>query len=307
MSSKPMAAASSAAATAGQGPLWRQDSTSTVASSADTPSSSCHGRETKALDSWSGKRASPRRPSAASSQTPPPQECVSQIAEAAWEEESLLPLGVDFSFWASRRNSRAPPESTQLEALGTCSDVYDFWRYFNSIRKDRASANLSISVFQGDDRPRAGRKAPGGRWILTLAYGAPVKAEEVFKYLACGLVGQDLEADGVVLSGPSTLEVWHKDSDPELGRTGLLKNIRTLLSTCLELQANRHYDVEFVPHRVPTLKDLASPASAFKASGKGSPFGKGSPLGRSSTDRTSPPGSYGRRGQPFRVGRVVTM
>jgi hypothetical protein len=132
--------------------------------------------------------------------------------------------------------------------LGSCNEVLDFWKYWNGIVLDRLPQGSLLAVFRHPDRPRAGPKAAGGRWVIT---PSATEACSMFEELSLALVGGEFdETDegapcGVAFArGDQQIEVWNRHSDDAC--TGpVLAKIRELVG--------EKVSIEYCPHRAPTL------------------------------------------------------
>jgi len=166
-------------------------------------------------------------------------------------------FGVRFAFWLVRPGSAGNmgegKRDDVLQALGSCGDVHEFWRYWNSIRMDRLQPFSKLAVFREPERPRAGQRAPGGRYVVTVAEGDGRSSIEVFEHLVLALVGGSFDEDdrrgasalGVVLSprhSPSlaVVELW--------SRLGAAEGDAPLMAQLRELLGSAQVVIDYHPH-----------------------------------------------------------
>jgi len=164
-----------------------------------------------------------------------------------------FPFGASFTFWLRRGGA----DRQDLEALGSCSEVVDFWKYWNGIGLDRLPASAILAVFRSPERPRAGPKAPGGKWVICPAAD---EALSVFEELTLALVGGEFDETrqgapcGVAFSkSECQVEVWNRCAT-DSSTAPITAQLRELVG--------QQVSVEYRPHRVSTGQDDISPKNA---------------------------------------------
>lgn len=157
-----------------------------------------------------------------------------------------FPFGACFTFWL-RRGSAEDRKNQDLVELGSVTEVLDFWKYWNGIVLERLPAGSLLAVFRHPDRPRAGAKAAGGRWVISP--GAQ-EVGSIFEELTLALVGGEFDETsegapcGVAFSkGQKTqVEVWNRTSEDDANRLVQAK-IRELVG--------EEVAIEYCAHRLP--------------------------------------------------------
>lgn len=172
-----------------------------------------------------------------------------------------FPFGTRFTFWL-RRGFLQNGKPQDPEALGVCSEVVDFWKYWNSIVLERLPPTSLLAIFRNPERPRAGPRAPGGKWVIC----PPAKeAATLFEELTLALVGGEFDEThagapcGVAFSkAENQIEVWN--------RCGKAESTELVLAQLIEL-VGKEVSIEYRPHRAPPGKDEASPTAAGSPKG----------------------------------------
>lgn len=178
-----------------------------------------------------------------------------------------FPFGASFTFWLSRGRSQSasPKRQDELEALGTCNDVHNFWKYWNGIVMERLPPQSILAIFRHPERPRAGPRAPGGKWLIS---ADSVKAATgIFEELALALVGGFFDEagagapSGIALctrpagsSSPApVVEVWNRAANAA-ATTPVLEELRELLGpeVSVEYKLHRTAPGESTPTATPT-------------------------------------------------------
>lgn len=155
-----------------------------------------------------------------------------------------FPFGACFTFWLRRGSPPGVKNNQDLYEIGSCTEVVDFWKYWNGIVLDRLPHNSLFAIFRNPDRPRAGPRAPGGKWVISLS---PVKAASMFEELTLALVGGEFDETcegapyGVAFSkGDSQVEVWNRVAHDETNEPMLAK---------LREFVGQEATIEYCPHR----------------------------------------------------------
>lgn len=148
-------------------------------------------------------------------------------------DEMQFPFGCRFTFWLAKDNASAGT----MQGLGSCSDVHEFWRCWNSIAMDKLPPGTSLSVFRTPERPwPEGRRGPGGRWMVVCNSSSEASRMEMFERLVLALVGGLFDEEhegapwGVALPASrseanNAVQVWNKSATKLEGPTDELKNI----------------------------------------------------------------------------------
>jgi len=171
-----------------------------------------------------------------------------------------FPFGASFTFWLRRGLSQnGKPQDS--ESLGGCSEVVDFWKYWNSIVLDRLPPTSLLAIFRNPERPRAGPRAPGGKWVIC----PPAKeAATVFEELTLALVGGEFDETnpgapcGVAFSKEqSQVEVWNRCAQAS-STEPVLVQLREFVGKVT---------IEYRPHRAPQGREEGSPTAAASPKG----------------------------------------
>lgn len=162
------------------------------------------------------------------------------------EAVTSFPFGACFTFWlrGGGYSFKSKDFGQELKELGSCTEVVDFWKYFNGIVLDRLPAGSLLGIFRHPDRPRAGPKAPGGRWLI---HSSAEKAASTFEELSLALVGGEFDESvesapcGVALSmAESQVEVWNNSAN-DVSCELVIGKIRDLVG--------EQVSIEYRPHR----------------------------------------------------------
>mmetsp|Transcript_72497 Transcript_72497/g.125756 ORF Transcript_72497/g.125756 Transcript_72497/m.125756 type:complete len:330 (-) Transcript_72497:108-1097(-) len=163
-----------------------------------------------------------------------------------------FPFGASFTFWLARGRSQGSPKRQEdLEALGTCNDVHNFWKYWNGIVWDRLPPQSLLAVFRHPERPRAGPKAPGGKWVISTE--STKAAAKMLEELSLALVGGFFDENaagapcGVALSTrvtgssspPAVVEVWNRAASAA-ATAPVLAELRELLGSEVSIEYKLH-------------------------------------------------------------------
>lgn len=163
-----------------------------------------------------------------------------------------FPFGASFTFWLARgRTQGSPKRQEELDALGTCNDVHNFWKYWNGIVWERLPPQSILAVFRHPERPRAGPKAPGGKWVISTQ--SLKAAAKMLEELSLALVGGFFDENaagapcGVALStrmmgsdsSPATVEVWNRAASAE-ATAPVLAELRELLGSEVSIEYKLH-------------------------------------------------------------------
>lgn len=153
-----------------------------------------------------------------------------------------FPFGASFTFWL-RREVAVSGKVPDLEAMGTCHDVLNFWKYWNGIVVDRLPASALLAIFRHPDRPRAGPKAPGGKWVIS---PEAKEVASVFEELTLALVGGVFDEAsegapcGVAFSkGENHIEVWNRCASDD-STAPVLAQLRELVGEEVSIEYHSH-------------------------------------------------------------------
>jgi len=168
--------------------------------------------------------------------------------------ETPFPFGACFTFWLRRDGVDV---GSNPEALGSCNEVVNFWKYWNGIVLDRLPPSSLLAVFRHPDRPRAGPKAAGGKWVIC---PSAKEAANVFEELTLALVGGEFDEtnegapSGVAFSNREKhIEVWNRCAS-DAATEPVLAQLREFVS--------KDVTIEYRPHRGnPGQEQPATPSS----------------------------------------------
>lgn len=173
-----------------------------------------------------------------------------------------FPFGASFTFWLRRADHQSPNgkgQAMELEALGSCSEVIEFWKYWNGITLDRLPPGSLLAIFRHPDRPRVGPKAPGGKWVIC---PSTKEAASIFEELTLALVGGEFDEAsegapcGVALAkaeNQMVVEVWNRCAD-ETSTAPVLSQLRGFVG--------EEVSIEFRPHRSSNGTEATLPSAA---------------------------------------------
>lgn len=171
-------------------------------------------------------------------------------------DQMQFPFGCRITFWLAHESVA----NGGMQGLGSCSDVHEFWRCWNSIAMDKLPVATSLSVFRTPERPwPEGRRGPGGRWKVVCKNSSEASRMEMFERLVLALVGglfdegHDGAPWGVALPAfqsdtANVVEVWNKAANKIEGPTEELRQIIAEDAV-----------IEFKPHQGNKDKDKAKP------------------------------------------------